>query len=183
MAVNQHIVVQKKPWTPDLGDFYPPGAQYVKCPFDWTMADEYAPIALSAMSEETWTVLARIGVCNAGPVLEDFRYDCPWTDNTYWHFVPWVLLAKDPSVFKQPSGSWGELAFDCDWIRSMWMKGFKDLKDPQVLEPDRVARSMLGHGYTNWTLPSDGSVRYIVACLGLNDDSLIAGWLNLWFNK
>ena len=71
------------------------------------------------------------------------------------------------------------MAFDDKWTRQMYVKPGRE----DFAKPSEVTTAILGHGYTDGTLPSDGFGHHELACLELENEDLVVGWLYVWFNK
>lgn len=180
------FVSQLLPWKPKYGDILAGGYKHIKCLFEEEMLTEYDPILLTTITDFSWAALKRVGIADVDIIRKMFKYKCPWTDNTYYHFMPWLLLTKDKTRYTQPETSFGETAFDVGWTRDMVLPSYFSEMDgttKKVVEKDSITQAMLGHGYTECTLPFDGHGRNMICCLGLNNGDLIAGWLFVWFNK
>lgn len=179
------IIRQLLPWKPKFGDINS-GGKYVKCPFTEEMLTEYEPIPLTMIADFSWLALKKVGITDVASVQKLFQYKCPWSDNTYYRFMPWLLLTKDRWKYIEPENSFAETAFDSEWTRDMVLPNYffeMDGSKRKVVSKDAITQAMLGHGYTDCTLPFDGHSRNIICCLELNNGDLIAGWLYVWFNK
>lgn len=180
------IVQQVLPWKLEFGDVLGRGRRYVKCLFKEKMLTEYDPIPLTTIADFSWTALDKLGIADIAAVQQLCQYRCPWTDNKFYHFMPWLLLTKDKEQYIQPKTSFAEMAFDVGWTRDMVLPSYFseiDGTERKVIDKDDITQAMLGHGYTEGTLPCDGHGRNVLACLELSNKDLIAGWLFTWYNK
>ena len=180
------IVRQLLPWKPELGDVLGRDCKFVKCLFEEKMLTQYNPVLLTTIADFSWRALPRIGIVDSDYVQRRFQYACPWTNNIYYHFMPWLLLAEDTEKYVKSEDVFTKMAFDAEWTRDVILPGFMlDIEgtSKKEVEKDSITHAMLGHGYTEGTLPHDGCGEHMLACLELSNEDLIAGWLFVWFNK
>jgi hypothetical protein len=119
-----------------------------------------------------WKVLHNVGVTNAFDVMQEATYRCPFIkDNKYFWFVPQLIITSDISKYENIQPHWRDTEFlitqgclDKNWI----------LQDPY---------NMLGHGYTDFTLPTDGSSGRSIAIMELDDGDIVVVATQVWYNK
>jgi len=180
------FVRQAQPWKAEFGDILGDGRDFVKCLFRKKMLTEYDPVPLTTIADFSWAALDRIGITDRAYLQETFEYVCPWSENVYYHFMPWLLLTKDTERYTKPKTPFAEMAFDAEWTRDMVLPGYfstMDGTETKEAQKDEITQAMLGHGYTEGTLPCDGNGENKLACLELDNGDLIAGWLFVWYNK
>lgn len=124
-------------------------------------------------------------------VWEEFTYACPFSANEYYWFLPTYIATNDYSPYKEAlkrtrkihvdgehcMGE-GPIAFD-----SGFQKWSVEGQDTMVEGMSGVERALLGHGFTTYTLPSDGHGDIVDAYLELENGDKIAGLLWEWYNK
>jgi len=180
-------IIQKKPYKPDIGDILS-GGEYIK-----KNVRDVSHVA--GKSDEFKTFFGDIGkgfisiYGNPWEILEDmnietadfkkiFQYECPYTGNTYYHFIPIAIIVNHKSDVQQyrqlnfASESY-DYRFDLEWI----------LKMQKIPEIDDIGRSMLGHGFTSGTLPSDGDGKFIRVLIELDNGDHLFGHCWEWYNK
>lgn len=127
-----------------------------------------------------WKAMERFGIEGASTLRDESCYTCPWTDNSYFWFVPYALIINgSPDVYKpkempQHLVSQYDYSLDLKWHA----RYFKN--DPP---PSDIQLALLGHGYTSFTLPSDGSGSVWKTKIQLSNGDFIAGFMWVWYNK
>lgn len=104
-------------------------------------------------------------------------YECPFRKNTtFYGLVPFALKTNDAKQYRQNdlTHSFYDFVFD-----TKWQKNF--LK--QIISASQICQSFLGHGYTNCTLPTDGSNKIVNVKLQLSNDDFILAHTWEWYNK
>jgi len=175
-------VVQKKPYKPDIGDILS-GGEYIKTNVHFGATVDFKTIfggigkGFIPLYRNAWQRLEEMNV-EVVNLEKAFQYKCPYTENTYYHFMPVaIIINHDSNVeqYRQPNfaHSFHDYLFDLEWILHM----------DKMPEIDDIGRSMLGHGYTSGTLPSDGSGRFINILIELDNKDHIFGHCWEWYNK
>lgn len=173
-------IIQKNPYKPDCGDILSGGEYLIRQLRDTEFVGNW--ISTRIYDENPWRSLKKMGI-NTKPLEKAFKYTCPFTGNTYYLFVPLMILLnsgepEDIKVYRQPPLNTSSLdyAYDleynkeiCPFFSSMGM--------------GRILDSMLGHGYTDGTLPSDGDGEVIKVLVGLDNGDFLAGFCWQWYNK
>lgn len=107
-----------------------------------------------------------------------FEYIDPWYSNTYFWWVPHAMVIRNGvecyKKLRAPVDTALDFFLDTDWHNS---------NDRFTFELNWITRSMLGHGYTSGTLPSDGSRELIPVLVELDNGDAIFGYCWVWFNK
>ena len=174
-------IVQNKPYCPEFGDILS-GNEYIKtavhCKAGASFKEVFGDIGRGFIPviQNPWQFLEKINIIIEG-LKKTFQYECPFTHNTYYHFIPIAIVVNYNSTveqYRQPNfeNSWDYL-FDLEWVLHM-------CKMPEI---DSIQRSMLGHGYTFATLPDDGSGKFIKALIELDNKDHILGYCWEWYNK
>jgi hypothetical protein len=137
----------------------PPPSCYVDKPF---IPLEYHP----------WHGLLCLGI-DVEPIRTRLVYECPWTPNKYWWFVPKLLFTDDPKA----------------WLKAAklpdYLVGFRcGDESKRILDLGNALRAMVGHGYTTDTLPDDGSCHLRDAVVYTTvPGTWVGGKVWDWYNK
>jgi len=149
-----------------------------------------------SFSYNPWEALAAAGI-NIDDVqnLKDWsKNHCPCSMMDYNAIVPIAILTNDATVYTK-AGRMPEMFHgiheDGDWNRKSWID--KIYEDGEIVGQEYnksfdyhlsdVERAMLGSGYSEMILPSDGSHGFIFATIPLDngDKIVVIGWE--WYNK
>ena len=174
-------VIQKNPYKPDCGDILS-GGEYLVRKVDYKeKLGDYLWISL--FGNNPWNALERLGI-ESKELKETFKYKCPFSDNIYYHFTPVVLVLNNGvdsyrKYYEEQNGIkdplYTDYLFDTKWGRRLSM---------EVLpEATTIQMAMLGHGYTEGTLPSDGSGDFINVLIELDNGDFLFGHCWEWYNK
>jgi hypothetical protein len=126
------------------------------------------------LRETPWVILTKLGV-DVEPLRSKLIYECPWTPNKYWWFVPMVLFCDDPKEWLKVAG------LPDYWTGVRW--GGPD-KSVDVFSMGNIHRALAGHGYTSSTLPSDGHGSMSKAVVHTTVPGVwIGGSVWVWFNQ
>jgi len=112
---------------------------------------------------------------DAAVLQEQVRYNCPWTDNQYYWMYPLGVVSDD------------EERYGIDREKTPWLcRTINQQDDMDNIDPSHlntIVKTMLGHGYTVGTRPSDGHGEVVLGTIPLDngDELLVACWV--WFNK
>jgi hypothetical protein len=123
-----------------------------------------------------WTKLNKMSI-DCLDLKPRLRYACPWTKNQYCLFYPALLFAPEidswmsagrPLVEPWHVGSWDGSDFD----------------DNGEFKIGSIIKSFMGHGYTDGTLPDDGSgYTYSTVIYTTCPGVMVAGRVWVWYNK
>lgn len=143
---------------------------------------------LGYAGENTWNVLEKMGYENAKAVCAETSYECPYTDNKYYSIQPLCIITDDEQIqadkFISADGKykpyWYDMACDRDWV----MREVKHAPD-KILKYflGGIAKVSMGHGYTDFTLPSDGNGSILPAIMHGDNGSIILCATWVWHNK
>lgn len=160
------------------------GADYVQIEsFDniKNLIDSWYILPLSLLRGNSWRALKLLGIEDMSGA---FKYNCPYVEgNVYYWFVPLYLLYNNADVYKDVLKH--EYFRDSNWHKK-YIIGWIDeepTSDREGLLITKVERSMLGHGFTDSTLPNDGDGELNFATMRLSNDDLILGKVWVWYNK
>jgi hypothetical protein len=163
-------VIQSKSFEPDLGDILY-GANFISGHIkDKNILDlKKLPICLYN-DGNPWVVLPNRFKIDARNLEKAVQYKCPYTRNIFYWILPHALILKKNSV-EYYGGNKDQYAFDLEW--------WKNLSN----NPGKIVMSLLGHGYTEGTLPCDGvnSIELVTIDLDNGDQLLAFCWF--WYNK
>lgn len=167
------IIPKDKPYTPDIGDILY-GNKYVSSACDPKSVTDF----LVLTGYHLWKSLSYFNI-DYEQCMKDFEYQCPFSGNLYYWFVPVALIIRNGSDKYRPATPTpnyeDDYRLDVEWHSSILKH---DLE-----KPNNMVRSFLGHGYTNGTLPSDGSNCLHSVLLNLDNGDSIFGFCWIWYNK
>lgn len=129
---------------------------------------------ISLCSSNPWEAAKRLNV-DVDEIKESVTYECPFLlgNKHYWMIPTAIIVAKDIKQYRYPkfSSSMFDHLFDATYTLN------------SMRELNSIQKVMLGHGYTHFTLPSDGSIELKEFTIALNngDKLLMSGWI--WYNK
>ena len=113
--------------------------------------------------------------------FEYFKYECPFIDgNRYFWFYPSFVFTDTPDekdimhqFMEDDNGGW----------RADKLKEIEEFDEYSIHNQFWAEKFYMGHGYTSYTLPSDGSNNKDVVMVRLNNDDILVGQTWVWFNK
>ena len=191
------IAKPKTPYVPKYGDIdiYGKQHEYMEA-VDWEMFRTMNPMPLTgAFSVNPWNALIQAGIdkIDVGNLKEWSKNYCPCAQMEYHAIVPIALLTSYATRYlgeDTNSKPWYyDMLNDDGWNRWQNWRINDETKNAEMSQhkPEdhmgSVSRAILGSGYNEMILPSDGSHDYIFAAIPLdNDDKIIViGWE--WYNK
>lgn len=148
------------------------GKEYIYGQMQKEDTGKIAPL-ITAFSYDPWKTLEIYGIKEIQNLKDLFKYECPWTKNTFYWFVPFgIIVYGSTDVYKNQKYN-HDFCFDLKWHERMY----------KFEEPTNLEIAMLGHGYTFGTLPYDGSGSYNMVKIKLSNGDFIAGRVWIWYNK
>ena len=189
------ITRPEKPYVSEYGniDVYGGYCKYLEA-VDWELFRTMNPMPITgAFSSNPWNALIEAGIYETD--VEDLKRwsknHCPCSEMDYYAMVPVCILTSDANRYiGDDEGQWYyNLLSDGDWNRYQNWGVSNERPEAEIPENDpekhlgSVKRAMLGSGYTEMILPSDGSHDFIFASIPLDngDKVIIIGWE--WYNK
>lgn len=135
------------------------------------------PIPLSEFKTNPFKYLAKLGI-DASLFKDAATYECPVLDIEYVSVVPIYLVTQDfskYSIHDSYSESRRQMLNDASWNQH-WFSEADHAKH-------RFADLLLGSGYTDGFLPSDGGNDYALASFKLSNGDYLIVKTFTWFNK
>jgi len=106
------------------------------------------------------------------------KYCCPFSSNNYYGIVPIGIETKN----SQPYRHEGLERQDCDWVFDLeWQQ--KNVKSLLEDYNDPIIFAFLGHGFTDYCLPYDGSNKIVNVKIELSNGDFIIAKTFEWYNK
>ena len=137
------------------------------------------------------TALIKLGCFSSTSInkfIDKIVYADPFTSNglNFLGLYPLAILSKDIKKYRIEGfiGSYYDLAWDTKWTKAWGCSKYdKDGNKVTAIPLDQISQAYLGHGYTDYTSPSDGSNSIVQVKVKLsNEDWLVcATWE--WYNK
>lgn len=172
-------VIQKQPYKPEIGDILSGGEYIVRQVGNKEKLEDY--LFIGVFGNNPWHALERLNI-DSTKLKEAFKYKCPFSENIYYHFVPVALILKNGvdsyrNFYEEQNGEgmYSDYLFDLEWIKQM--------SQDVLPEANTIQMAMLGHGYTDGTLPSDGSGDFINVLIELDNGDFLFGHCWEWYNK
>lgn len=105
----------------------------------------------------------------------EFMYECPFVEgNRYYWFVPNVILTDDIKKYDEYiTHHLKNIAYDMEWIKQKYNYNARG----------EIHDSLLGHGYTDGTLPIDGHGYIDLLDAELDNGDMVIGHGWIWYNK
>lgn len=179
-----HIVKQSKPYDAEHGDVLYGAEYFIKIEsVKEVSTGKKILIPCHFNTPTSWYVLHKAGVENALEVQDKLLYDCPFVSrNRYFWAIPILICAKDPTVYDYIPDHWRDDDFLRNHSNIIEHLDSKEARYSNAKLSD-LQRAILGHGYTDSTLPTDGSNGIELAAVELSngDKVIVAMWV--WYNK
>lgn len=157
------------------GDKTPP-AWYSKVPEDFYINKPYYPLII--LSQNPWASLDKLRVSHF-ELKKETEYTCPYNGYIHYWCVPVVIFSDDISFwikrYKNPK--------DGMYLNEEWIKNNFRLTTNNKLSFTKIQRALLGPGYTDTTLITDGVGYLYDTLLALNNEDYIGAKVWIWFNK
>jgi hypothetical protein len=164
----------RQPYTPKIGDILWEGREYLVL---YTNKDLelFQPMMLEQMHYNPWNTLVDLGI-DFFDIRKKSEYECPITNRKYNGIVPVVLLSTDlKKYFNKNERHDSQYLCDDEFHRSFTFKEGIPLSD--------VVGCLLGPGYTDCNLPSDGHGRIIDLKIPLDNGDFVVCKVWEWYNK
>jgi hypothetical protein len=165
-------IKQEIPYTPEIGDILS-GAEFIKRTtpeledfYEWN----YFPA--NSANLNVWESLKKFGI-DISELRRTVEYQCPWSNNRFYHFLPIVVIANDLKLYRE--------CFHGDDY--MFLGKDMGVTDKYVFDLNEIHKSMMGHGYTEFTLPIDGHGKWIKVLVELENHDFLFGYCWEWYNK
>ena len=159
----------------DIGDLLFGETLIVKVPEINKERDKFLML-MSYFRPIPWQTLRCFGV-DVEELTALLEYSCPFTENKYYWFVPTCILVRSKvgtRAYRQ--GMFKESVYD-------YLFDLESYSDDNTFSLSQVQVALLGHGYTDGTLPHDGSCYKKQAAIALDNGDYLLGWSWVWFNK
>jgi len=143
---------------------------------------------LAWVDQNTWWALAALpGLSNDAVRYLNMaaRYKCPYTDNWFTVIVPHTIMSKH-NLFGETYLEGKE-----PWYLEYAVRDVSDTDDEEEEEEDvdyednvpTIQQFLLGPGYSQMTLMSDGSTYVREVLIDLDNGDLLRAWVHVWYNK
>ena len=182
------IIESKKIFKPEIGDILY-GEEYFE-EFKKEDLEGVDIIPLRSMNLlSPWKALRQFHV-DPSPFQAHVEYSCPLLNQHYYWAVPSYILTKDMAQYLKDTQHGKLYDYDWDWLRKMGREGSEKYpldQDQQfekhILFMSRATNLLLGTGFTEGTLPTDGHGRIHEAKVNLDNGDVIVVNLWFWYNK
>jgi hypothetical protein len=192
-----HIIKPEKSYIPENGDIaiYGKHHEYME-KIDMELFRNMNPMPLGGFSDNPWKALYNTGIDrdDIDKLIGWSINYCPCSCMEYYAIVPINILTSDATRYLGPEENKNKWMFydmynDAGWNRHMnWQIDNND-ETSEIPEQNldhhlsSVHRAILGSGYNEGILPTDGSHSLIFATIPLDngDKIVIIGWE--WHNK
>ena len=133
---------------------------------------------LTAVHQNSWAALNHLGV-DCDELMNRVKYKCPY--NGYIHFwcVPVLVFAKDVKNWTTRH----KVTKEDMYLDEEWMRKFFPPKIKNALPFTKVQRALLGPGYTDMAIVSDGNGYLYDALVALDNEDYLGVKVWMWFNK
>lgn len=188
MSYKFKVIVSKKPFKPEIGDILY-GEEYFE-QFTKTDLKDVDIIPLRSINLlNPWQALRDFHV-DPHPFQSEVEYYCPLLRQNYYWAVPTYILTKNIEQYLENTRHAMLYRNDWEWLREMGKEG--SIKDPynniqqferHILFMSRATNLLLGTGFTEGTLPTDGHGSLEEAKVGLDNGDFVTVNLWVWYNK
>lgn len=161
------------------------GEEYFIKPYDVHYGQvKFLPV--TAIRYNPWKCLKGLGI-DYEEFQKELAYEDFVSDNIYYWAVPVFLFSDkvDEIVDNTKDIYWKDLYKDHDWQARSYFREFEDDDNPwkhEFVMPS-ISESLMGHGYTFGTIPSDGHGGKKNAIVELSDGSFLGCKVWVWYNK
>lgn len=122
--------------------------------------------------------------------LKDCMYECPYLPgNKYFWMLPVAVLSDDQSRYYQTDGE-GKVPYHSTYYERKFVLEEdhehccgEQVSFEELRRENKINLCLMGHGYTSYTLPSDGGGEVKLGLIPLDngDELLVLVWV--WYNK
>lgn len=187
------IVKPEKIYEHEYGDTDIYGKHYkYLAPIDWADFDVLNPMPISdGYGSNVWKLLIHFGISmkDVKNLKKWSKNRCPCSEMTYNAIVPLVILTDDATkyldiMFPDRKPIFYDMFIDANHNRNMnWcVDEYVNKRKPEY-HMNNVRRAMLGSGYNEGILPSDGSNSFDFAAIPLDNGDKIVVITWVWHNK
>lgn len=133
---------------------------------------------LNAISRKIWETLETLDI-----KFKNFKktvsYECPYTGYLHYHAIPLYLYSErvDEIIDGLKGFYYKDMYKDHKWQVDC------HFRDQKVYKMNLIAKSFMGPGYTEGTLPSDGSGYQEDAIVALDNGEFLGFKVWVWYNK
>ena len=155
---------------------------YSKVPEEVWKDKPFIPIPW--INRHSWNALKILGI-DAERFQKVITYECPWTQNQFWWYLPMYLFTDELEMWLDRCDPYRVTSWTRDIILDVeHMQHHYSFHDTEnSFETGNVDEALLGHGYTEGTMPNDGHGSLYDATLTLSNGDYIGGKVWVWFNK
>ena len=136
---------------------------------------------LDYFSANTWKALEKIELFDDEDFLklkEMSLYECPYTDREYTSLVPTMIWTDNPEkYFEGKNYYFQDMACDDEWNKSQYSQQIEDVC------LSKIQKLMIGSGYTDCTLMTDGSTDLDKVFIDLDNGDILECVICVWYNK
>lgn len=149
---------------------------YSKVPEDYYDNQFYYP--LTAIAQNSWNALVTLGV-KSEEFKQMVQYTCPYNKYIHYWCVPVLIFTKDVRLWTARHKTYKEEMY----LDKIWMKKFFPVRTKNGLPFTKIQRALLGSGYTEMTMVTDGSGYLYDALVALDNEDFLGVKVWMWFNK
>ena len=144
-------------------------------------------LPLNAIQYNPWNSLTTLGID-----CEEFKREVVYDDfvtahNIYYRAIPIFLFSEniDKIIDNTKEIRFKNSYKDHEWQVHWYFREHRDENNPlkHDFEINNIGKSLMGHGYSYETSPSDGSVNMKNAIVELSDGSFLGCKVWVWYNK
>lgn len=183
------IIKQQKPFKYNIGDF----EWWTDYIAEFTEQDiennEVLPLNTRLM-QNPWAIMKCMPFDqeNLRVMRKTAMYSCPFDEKfVFYGAIPLVVFSDNIDKYRTEyfSNEEYDIYFDSEWTKGMNCR-VHDMHTGAIrldFPFSSCQRAYMGHGFTNCTLPSDGSNRIVSAKIELSNGDWLGIKTWLWFNK
>jgi hypothetical protein len=130
-----------------------------------------------------WTALQLLGI-ETLPLLLEVLYACPFFKyNKFYWAVPLLIFTDDPVSYANKVHVCGVEYWDNKFLDDLRPERVRNWRQTNMFPLNSIQEILLGHGYTEGTLPQDGNGSLCDAIMKLSDDTEIGMKIWMWYNQ